>query len=73
MKGIKIFLKKIKKKQQYGREQYENLPEYGREQYENLPEDEIQRLLDFRKIIKYGKIKPLRKKDLTCFRLALLT
>ena len=62
VKGIKIFLMKIKKKQQY-----------GREQYKNLPEDEIQRLLDFRKIIKYGKIKPLRKKRLTCFRLALLT
>ena len=62
VKGIKIFLMKIKKKQQY-----------GREQYKNLPEDEIQRLLDFRKIIKYGKIKPLRKKRLTCFQLALLT
>ena len=61
-------------------ERYQDLSEedkkkqqYGHEQYENLPEDEIQRLLDFRKIIKYGKIKPLRKKDLTCFRLALLT
>ena len=62
VKGIKIFLMKIKKKQQY-----------GPEQYKNLPEDEIQRLLDFRKIIKYGKIKPLRKKRLTCFRLARLT
>ena len=62
VKGIKIFLMKIKKKQQY-----------GREQYKNLPEDEIQRLLDFRKIIKYGKIKPLRKKRLTCFPLARLT
>ena len=46
-KDIKVFLKKIKKKQQ----------QYGRERYKNLPVDEKQKLVEYRK--KYYKMKNL--------------
>ena len=65
VKGIKIFLKKKKKKRQYAYVQYRNLSEeekerkhqYGGEQYKNLQEDEKQRLAEYiKKLIYNAKI-----------------
>ena len=58
LKGIKIFLKRKKKKKQ----------QYGRERYKNLSEDEKQRLVEYTKyIIKYEKMKQLHKERLIVF------
>ena len=69
-KGINIFLKKKKKKQEYACKRYSNYPvdkrenkrQHGRERFRNLSVDEKQSFVEIEeKILKNGKINKYHK------------